>query len=499
MFTLSLKDKCEPEVQFIVAEMKRHHLLAQSKASFTERFGENHAALLEFTAKVAHKTTGREFIVGREALRRFRVIAEFVVEVRPDNADWDVSELAEHLRATFLDYFFADGVEDITAVVEPWIEAAGRQVRARHRRYVHYIPSVALQIGDQKSYHFGPIKFTQKSGFFEEFARSMTRYENARERLSERARRNAAPAMQRCWKDRENVSEKTPEKRFKEFTKGTEWIAQIPVRRCARSVSEIRAEAALRIALSSITLLLPGTEGAGLRLVDDPFVPPQTNKLSSPGEGFVRPSSSWQLGGPKTAEGWQEHLEEVAKPVLAKINELIEKTLGGLALSYGDQIAIRAMTWYADAIRDTNIETRLIKCATAVECIVLPDRFDTTATFVIRGSLLAQRQGLPIMHWAAIAKRLYERRSDVAHGNLESLNASRGETTRGALEFSRNAILQFLVFCALPQMRGPNRTGTRQDFIDLYRHLEGGQHSEIKELVSRFRFKGWKAVPAHDS
>ena len=66
------------------------------------------------------------------------------------------------------------------------------------------------------------------------------------------------------------------------------------------------------------------------------------------------------------------------------------------------------------------------------------------------------------------------------------------------LEFSRNAILQFLVFCALPQMHGPNRTGTRQDFIDLYQHLEGGHYAEIKEIVTKFKFKSWKIVPGHN-
>lgn len=498
MLAPSLKAKCDPEVQFIMTEMERYHLLAQSGASFKDRFGEDHAALLEFSAKVTHKATGHEFVIGREALRRFRTIAGFIVDARTDKADWDLTKLADHLQATFLDFVFVEGIEDATTVVGPWIEAAVRSVRSGHRRYVHYIPCVALQIGAQKSYDFGSITLTQKSSFFEEFSQSITRYEIARDRLSERARRNAATAIQWCWKDRENPSAKSPEERFKEFTKTTDWIAQVPVRRCAQRVSETRAESALRIAMSAMTLLLQGTEGAGLRLVDDPFVPHQTNKLSNPGKGFVRPSSSWRFGGPKVEDGWQGHLESVAKPVLATIHSLIEKTLAGESLSYGDQIAIRSITWYADAVRDTNMETRLIKCATAVECIVLPDRFDTTATFVIRGSLLAQRQGLPMIHCAAIAKRLYERRSDVAHGNLNSLNASQGESTRDALEFSRNAILQFLVFCALPQMHGLKRSGTRQNFIDLYQHLEGGQHAEVKEIVTKFKFKGWKVVSAHN-
>jgi hypothetical protein len=42
---------------------------------------------------------------------------------------------------------------------------------------------------------------------------------------------------------------------------------------------------ALRIALSAQTVLLQGTEGAGLRLAADPFPLSRTNKLSSIGKG----------------------------------------------------------------------------------------------------------------------------------------------------------------------------------------------------------------------
>lgn len=498
MFTPELKAKCDAEVQFILSEMERHHRLVLSEASFAERFGAGHAALGEFTATVTYKPTGREFVVGREALRRFRIIALSVLEPRTDYADWNIGELADQLRATFLDYVFTEGLEDAATIVEPWIEAAVRFVRSRHRRHVHYIPCVALEIGGQETYSFGPITFSRKSAFFEKFLDSMMRYDRARERLSVRAQRNAAPAMQWCWKDQPESTARVPEERFKEFTKETDWVAQVPVCRCAHSVSENRAEAVLRLAMASITLLLDGTEGAGLRLVDDPFVPRHTNKLSSPGKGFVRPSSSWTFGGPKAENGWQGYLESVAQPILATVYRIFDKILAGDVLSHGEQIAIRAITWYADAVRDTNPETRLIKCATAVECIVLPDRFDTTATFVIRGSLLAQQPGTTMMECAVIAKRLYERRSDVAHGNLDSLLAARNESTREALEFARNAILQFLALCAWPQMQSPTRSGTRQDFLDLYRFLEGGRHAEIQQIKSTFNFKGWKVVPAPD-
>jgi hypothetical protein len=76
------------------------------------------------------------------------------------------------------------------------------------------------------------------------------------------------------------------------------------------------------------------------------------------------------------------------------------------------------------------------------------------------------------------------------------LSASQEEPTRDALEFTRNVILQFLMFCALPQFRGPNRTGSREDFIDLYKHCEGGQHNDIVQVVATYNFKRWKTVPA---
>ncbi len=495
--TNTVKAKCDIEVQFIVSEMERHHLLAQSNAGFKERFGEGHAALFEFMAKIRHSVTDREFVIGQGALRGFSTIAKMVIEDREDQANWDAAKLAERLKSTFLDYLFTEGIEDTADIVTPWISAAIRHVHARHRRIVHYLPCVALQIGATKSYTFGSITFTQKSVFYQNMTLSMSHYDKARNRLSERARRNAAPAMQSCWNERSDSKLKTTEEAFKDFTDGVDWIASVQVDRCDQSISEIRAEAALRIALSSMALLLEGTEGAGLRLAQDPFSPHQTKKLSSPGKGVVRPSSSWTFGTPKTHEGWQEHLETVATPVLCTIQELITKTLAGKPLSHGCQIALRAMTWYADAVRDTNVETRLIKCATAVECLVLPDRKTARAAFVIRGALLAQRENLPIAHWAAIATRLYERRSDVAHGNLDSLSNSQSESTRGPLEFTRNANLQFLVFCALPHFRGPIRTGTKKDFLDFYKHCEGGQHAEIAQVVTQYDFKTWKLVPAH--
>jgi hypothetical protein len=487
-----IKSQCDVEVDLIVSEIERFQNLALTGASFKERFGEGVSAVLEITADLPHTGSNRKFTCGREALRRFHKIAKILIGYRSDASDWDATVLYDRLRTTFLTHLLAEGVTNTAEILEPWLVAGIRYVEARHKSSVHYLPCVALQIGQQDSYSFGPITFTRKKLFYEDAKRGFLSYRRARQRLSERARRNAAPELQWCWKDRGEHANKTLEEAFEEITSGAEWIATIRVPRCDRAVAQTRAEQALRIALSGQALLLQGTKGSGLRLAGDPFTPARTNKLSSTGKGMLRPSSSWTFGSPKAEEGWEEYLQCEAKPVLTVIHQLIEQTLLGHVMPYGFQIASRAISWYADAVRYSNAETRLIKCATAVECLVLPERNKVTSTFVIRGALLAQRQGSPIEHWAAVARTLYRQRSAVAHGDLDALLASRADTGREALEFARNVILQFLAFCVQVQPIGIRRQGTKEDFLELYLQCEAVFRKEIVEIVNTYRFNNWK-------
>jgi hypothetical protein len=289
---------------------------------------------------------------------------------------------------------------------------------------------------------------------------------------------------------------KEPAEAFDRLAEGVDWIAMISVPRCASSVSEARAEASLRLALCGMTLLLPRSEGAELRLKEDPAEPNQRNKLSSVGRAAkFRPSSSWKFVAPKVEDGWREHIETKAKDVLTVLEHLISEALTGRPLSFGFQIAQRAITWYADAVREMNAETKLVKCATAIECLLLAAPRKATATFVIRGALLAQRQQQPMSHWAPIAKRLYQRRSDTVHGNIDSLNAATKESFAEAMELTRNVVLQFLQFCHVLQPLGPKRVGTKDDFLELYRHTEGAFQSEIGEIVKKYGFSWDIASP----
>jgi Apea-like HEPN len=492
MLTATQKQTCVDKAEFVLTEIQRIQELLNKTQNFKEIFGGGPGAMFEFMAKIKHEETGREFSCGQKALGVFQEVAALVLANEPDVVDFDPSEVTDRLRETFLSYVFTDLEAPLDSYVKQWIAEAIVYTSRRHRRYTHYMPCVALQIGNEDTYRFGPIEFSRKNSVRTRAVESLQRYEDARERLSNRARLKAAPGLQWCWERAAERSPKEPAEAFDRLAEGVEWIAIVSVPRCAGSVSEARAEAALRLALCGMSLLLPKREGPGLRLKDDPAEPHQRNMLSSVGRAAkFRPSSSWKFGTPKVEDGWREHIESKAKDVLTVLEHLVVQALDGRPLSFGFQIAQRAITWYADAVREMNVETKLVKCATAIECLLLAAPRKTTATFVIRGALLAQRQQQPMSHWAPIAKRLYQRRSDTVHGNIDSLNAATKESSAEAMEFTRNVVLQFLQFCHVLQPLGARRVGTKDDFLELYRETEGSFESEIREIVKEHGF-GWE-------
>jgi hypothetical protein len=474
----------ETDVDFIVSELESHFLKSQTVEGARSLYLVARNPIAEVLAKLKHAQTHKEFQCGSAALKRFGSIARRLIKDRSDAPDWEPRTLSDHLKSTFLTYLFGEGVSCTSQIVIPWLEASLKYVRARHRPLVHYIPCVAVEIGAKDTYSFGAITFKRKSIFFTEIESGLATYERARDRLSRRAYRNSTPQQQNCLSDRSAKRPKSAAETFQQFAEGVEWVAIIHVERCDRAVSEKRAEAALRIALSASALLLQGTEGANLRVAGDPFDPWKKDKLSSTGSQMFRHTSSWRFGTPEADQNWQSYLDSVAAPVLGVIHELINQTLSGVTLSYGFRLALRAITWYADAVRDTNPETRLIKCATAIECLVVPTEGKATASFVIRGSMLAQREDWPMIDCAAIASELYKKRSAIAHGNITEL-PSESESTSRALSFTRNVVLQFLAICVQLRPLGAHRNGTREDFVDFYNQCEARFASEIEEIKKR--------------
>jgi hypothetical protein len=448
-------------------------------------------------ASLKHEPSGRELPCGSAALLRFRVIAQRMIDSLENAQAWNAKVLADRLRHTFLRFMMDGTYCQSNDAVSAWLEEAVRHVHMRHRKLLHYIPCVALSLGDRDTYTFGPITFVKQSAFFEDNAPSIASYERARDRLSERSRRNASPSQQHCWNRYVDHKKMGAVDAFRKFTDGMDWIAIVPVARCERSISENRAETALRIALSTIKLLLPGRKGADLRVADDPPPSMKKHRLSSVNGKMFRTTGTMRFGSPTVPEEWEAQMQTDAAPILAVCHLLVQQALDGSSRSLGLQIALRAITWYADAVSDTKEEVQLIKCVTAIESLVFPIRGAARASFVIRGSLLAQRNGLPIEECASLAETLYTIRSDVAHGNVEPLGRRNAGLTRGALDFTRRVILQFLLTCSQLKPLGSHREGTREDMLEFYQGCQNQFSAEINAVVASYRLgEPWKKMQA---
>ncbi len=486
---------CEQDVSFIEQEIVRLHQLQTSSNSFEAIFGTGVNGILELSATLKHPHNEQECRCGRAALKRFRAIAERLIQARIDAPDWNISTLDDQLRATFLGFMTNENFEDSKGATFAWLQDSVRRVRTRHRKSTHYIPCVALRLGSESSHTFGSVTFLDKSSFFKTHEAGIDSYERARERLSTRAFRNATPSQQECLQNIKGQKRTGATEAFRKFTEGFPWIAVVEVPRCDHSVAEKRADEAVRIALSATKLLLQGSEGAGLRAPDDPVPFNTRQRLSSLDGKMFRTTGSWQFGTPTATTEWSSYIESAAAPVLAVCEELIQQALNGNCRPFAYQIALRAISWYSDAISDVNDETKLIKCVTALECLVLPADRAATASFSIRGALLAQRDELSFEDCVPVAKSLYARRSDIAHGNVEALNAAPAVLTKDALDFVRRATLQFLVFCKQLKPFGLRREGTKEDILELYKRIQESYAARIKTVVAENRWdKPWNTM-----
>jgi hypothetical protein len=494
MISEAVTTACIEDVRFIATAIERHCAARRTVEDFKAFYGNGPSGIADAMASLKHEPSGREIPCGRQALLRFGTIAERIIGCLEDPAAWNPTVLAEKLRHTYLRYMKDSKCSQSRDVISAWLEESVRQVQMRHRKLLHYIPCVALSLGDRATYKFGPITFVRKAAFFENAATWIAFYEHASERLSERVRRNASPGLQHCWKEHAGRKKIGAVDAFKDFTEGMDWIAIIPVGRCEHSISEERAETALRIAISAIKLLLPENEGADLRVADDPAPSMKKYRLSSVNGRVFRTTGTMRFGSPKVPEEWEGHVQANAASVLAVCHLLAQQALDGSSRSFALQSALRAITWYSDAVSDTNEETQIIKCVIAIESVVLPTRNAGRTSFVIRGSMLAQRDGLGIRECASFANRLYTIRSDMAHSNVKSLGPTSEGLGREVLDFTRRVILQFLMACGQLKPLGFHREGTREEILEFYRQCQSLFSTDIKAVVDLYNFDKYLKV-----
>jgi hypothetical protein len=305
MISEAVTSACLEDVNFIDSEIKRHFEARRTVADFWAFYEKGIKGAADAMATLKHEVSGQERPCGKAALSRFSSISQRLVASFENASAWNSAVLADRFRLTFLRFLTVGTYPQLNEAIRAWLEDGVRHVELRHRSLTHYVPCIALNLGDRETYAFGPISFVKKNIFFANNAASIDSYEGAHERLNERARRNASPGLQHCWERADGRKKTRAVDSFKGFTDGMDWIAIVPVPRCEHFISAERAEAALRVAISAIKLLLPGDEGADLRVADDPRPSMRKHRLSSVNGRMFRATGKIRFGSPRVPEEWE--------------------------------------------------------------------------------------------------------------------------------------------------------------------------------------------------
>jgi hypothetical protein len=135
MLTETQKQTSVEKAEFVLTEIQRVGELLNSGKRPSEIFGGGSGAVVELTAHITHAETQREYTCGQKALKTFSELASIALESRSDSQDFDLNEVAERLRVTFLSFVFKSRDGSIADFIEEWLLVAVSYVAQRHRAY----------------------------------------------------------------------------------------------------------------------------------------------------------------------------------------------------------------------------------------------------------------------------------------------------------------------------------------------------------------------------
>jgi hypothetical protein len=141
---------------------------------------------------------------------------------------------------------------------------------------------------------------------------------------------------------------------------------------------------------------------------------------------------------------------------------------------------IDALSWHSDAISERDLSARIVKFWTAIERLL---SVSAKGNLAARLTVLATET---VDRFEACAQRfsiLYQRRSDIVHGNASRTREGwYRQAAAGAEEASKTALIQFLR--AIPYIRCRHRASDRKSLLAWL--------SELDEMADRFRKEGAK-------
>ena len=250
------------------------------------------------------------------------------------------------------------------------------------------------------------------------------------------------------------------------------WVAQITVPQCDEPTSHTRASTTIEGALDALRLLIGKSYTARFRQGHTPVALTESASLRRDSKGQVGFSIKREWQDRHAPDKWYEKLRQHAGLYLV----LIENALGGLQdpskASHLTQRFLDSLNWYGQAVKETHSASAIVKYVAALERITMTKEHKEIAKKLSRRTALlyAKRDKRGYTKRYALARDIYEWRSNLMHGSISPSHKALAATCGKAAELTRLTLLAGLDFFTAIESQKPRATSV--DLEKAYKQLE---------------------------
>jgi hypothetical protein len=409
------------DVEFIFQECVRF------AAYVPERFKEIPHEDLSCT--IPHPDGKGELICGREAYRRIERLAAEALRRANLASRVEFRAVLKPVAKLLGDWFLKEKRSICVQQIDRLLSAVAKVARRNCIDTIHLIPCHLMLAKDPDEIPIGPVTFLNRAATRRLLLERVKGYGNGESpKDREFSRRLMLDAIR--------------------YYRSFNWIARVEIRDCDKKTSEALANRAVTSALDSLHLVL-GARWTNKMTVGGPGLRNDRRGQITITCGKVGVSVS--LGGPGQGnflDGWSKRLEQLdyQRPLLlagialeAAVNPDLERPLSRRFLD--------AAQWFGEASRDPSPSTRIVKCVTALERMLMTEEHDDITRLVsARVAALCFDAGDAKSHedWRQRAATAYNLRSKLVHGSLSPLAPVVRVGTLETQELAEDAVIAAL-------------------------------------------------------
>lgn len=414
------------------------------------------------TAVLPHPSGSGKMIIGGNAAKRLRKLAELALSRSQHKGFIEASAVQEKLKVILVNRFLKEARSLNTKEASRAISAAIKQAATKRNDRTHYIPCHLSHQKSPKEFSIGPVSFLQWERVFAKLESSLQAFRDG-------------TSIKKNDTNISNVRSQYSEKLLfdaQNYYSSFEWVAEILVKGCDPAISRRQANRIVQYALDCLHLLLGAAYSNHMRAGGPGFATDSRGHIELNQENDIELSVSSHWKSHNLGEGWWEWINRNDGDYLVD--------LMGVAVAKGSNVQqqyelsqrfLDGAAWYGEAVRDEFVASRIVKFVTAIERIlVTKNEENLTEVLASRGAAMILDPGQD--DFKLLQKRfrnIYNLRSRLIHGSRSPLDTAIGSSLGEADHLAQSVLLRSLQFFRREglELRTVNTSKLDQAFDDL--------------------------------